>query len=54
MTIFYFTGVDWAMNYHLLFYRCGLGVNDYILFYKCGMGDESEWLYFILQVWTGG
>jgi hypothetical protein len=30
MTIFYLTGVDWGMNYYILFYRCGLG---------------DEWLY---------
>jgi hypothetical protein len=38
MAIFYFTGVDWGMNYYILFYRCGLG---------------DELLYFILQMWTG-
>jgi hypothetical protein len=50
--MFYFTGVDWGMNGYILFYRCGVGVNDYIFFYRCGLGDE--WLYFILQVWSGG
>ena len=52
MAIFYFTGVDWGMNYYILFYSCGLG--DELLYFILQVWTGGELLYFILQVWTGG